>query len=178
MAIVEVHWEPYYSYKPYGDFWEKNNPQVDEPTKYLLDLLQRHEVKAIFYVVGWLRYCSPMLFTKIVNEGHVIGDHTWYHDINDGQPRFKPFRAPRWKGQKRLYSGGFWFRFMPFWWIKKEVEKTGIFFIHPYDVMEDHPKCGNPFRNWMRQYGLKTSRDKLERLMREVSWDEPRGTDK
>ena len=169
MAKFTVDWEHVNSYKPFAE-WSKENPLVQEPTEYLLDLLSRHNVKAIFYVVGWLRFSSPLQFSQIVSAGHTIGDHTWSHDVEDGQPRFKPFRAPRWKGEKRLYSGGFWFRFMPYSWIKKEVERTGIFFIHPHDIMESHPRCDNPLRNWIRQAGLKTSRDKLERLMREVDW--------
>lgn len=169
MATFTVDWEHVHSYLPFNK-WNNMNPLIDEPTQYLLDLLERHNVKAIFYVVGWLRFSKPLLFSQIVNAGHTIGDHTWAHDLNDGQPRFEPFRAPRWKGEKRLYSGGFWFRLMPYWWVKREVERTGIFFVHPHDLLETHPDTGNPFRNWMRRVGLGTVRDKMERLMREVDF--------
>lgn len=172
MALFTIDWESIYSYEPFNK-WRIKNPLVDEPTEHLLDLLRRHDIKAIFYVVGYLRYSKPLLFSQIVQAGHAIGDHTWSHNINDGQPRFEPYRAPRWKGQKRLFSGGFWFRLMPYWWIKREVERTGIFFIHPHDLLEYHPCTRNPFRNWMRRVGLKTSRDKLERLTREINWDAP-----
>lgn len=173
MAIFTVDWEHVNSFKPFSE-WSKEKPLVDEPTEYLLDLLRRHKIKAIFYVVGFLRFSRPILFSQIVKEGHVIGDHTWSHDVNDDQPRFLPYRAPRWEGQKRLYSGGFWFRAMPYWWVKREVEKTRIFFIHPHDVIQEHPDCGSRLKTFERRLGLKTSRDKLERLCREVKWDEPR----
>jgi hypothetical protein len=173
VAVFTVDWEPYYSFKPYGKFWETNNPMVDEPTNYLLDLLRRHNIKAIFYVVGWLRYQRPLLFSKIVSEGHIIGDHTYYHKVNTNivKNHGVPFRAPRWHGEKRLYSGGFWFRVMPYWWLKREVENTRTFFVHPHDVILEHPECG--IRTFDRRLGLKTSRDKLERLCREVTWEKP-----
>ena len=144
---------------------------IEEPTMYLLDLLRRHQIKAIWYCVGWLGDKKPELFNLIKINGHIIGDHTYFHE---GNKSFEPFRAPRWKGEKRLYSGGFWFRAMPYWWIKREVQRNGIFFIHPHDVLFEHPSCG--LRTFDRRIGLKTSRDKLERLVRELEWNEPQSS--
>lgn len=175
MATFTVDWESWFMFMRHGAIWEELDPMVDEPTEYLLDLLSRHNIKAIFYVVGWLKNRCPLLYSKIVNAGHVIGDHTYYHEAYVNEVKESElYRPPRWKGTSRMFGGGFWFRFMPYWWLKQEVERSGIFFIHPHDIMDSHPRCSNPLRNWMRQYGLKTSRDKLERLCREVKWDEPR----
>jgi len=170
LCSFTVDWEPYFCFKKYSLFWENNDPLIEEPTHYLLDLLRRHNIKAIFYVVGWIAGKRHDLIEMIKKDGHLIGDHTYYHQ---GNGSFKPFRSPRWKGEKRLYSGGFWFRVMPYWWIKKEVEKTGIFFIHPHDVMLSHPKEPSLIHNFKRQTGLATSRDKLERLVREIQFDNP-----
>ena len=169
MATFTVDWEPILSFKNHSEF---NSDGVSEPTAYLLDLLRRHQIKAIFYCVGWLEDKCPDLINLIKINGHIVGYHS-YHHRNDPVdiPSDRPYRAPRWQGEKRLFSGGFWFRLMPYWWIKKEIEKTGIFFLHPHDVMLDHPKCG--FRTFDRNIGLKTSRDKLERLCREIAWNEP-----
>lgn len=172
VATFTIDWEPICSFKNYSEF---NSDGVAEPTAYLLDLLRRHQIKAIFYCVGWLSDHCPDLVDLIKQDGHIIGDHTYFHSTD---PIVKivddvPFRAPRWYGEKRLYSGGFWFRAMPYWWLKKEVDKTGVFFIHPHDVMLEHPDCINPVKTFERRFGLKTSRDKLERLCREVNWDEP-----
>lgn len=180
MAVFTVDWEHWGSFKPYGKYWEDNDPLIEEPTNYLLDLLRRHQIKAIFYCVGWMVDNYSESFRKIKDDGHVIGDHTYYHKMPSLDMKFfyerlnrkeEPFRAPRFKGQKRLYSGGFWFRAMPYNWLKKEVEKTGIFFVHPHDVLLEHPDCG--LRIFDRRLGLKNSRDKLERLCREVVWNEP-----
>jgi hypothetical protein len=162
-----VDWEVWNSY----DHHEKWNDDkyLEEPTFYLLDLLRRHNIKAIFYCVGLLKYSVPY-FKNICQDGHTIGDHTYHHKVGShiSKDLNVPFRAPRWKNEKRLFSGGFWFRLMPYWWIKREAEKEGIFFIHPHDVLLEHPKCG--IRNFDRNIGLKTSRDKLERLIRELDW--------
>ena len=172
MAILTVDWECWNSFDHHSK-WNAHD-SIDEPTHYLLDLLSRHNIKAIFYCVGWLENQRKDLVSLIESKGHVIGDHTYYHSMNPKitAEKTRPFRAPRWEDEKRLYSGGFWFRLMPYWWTKREVEKTGIFFIHLHDLLFNHPKCG--FRNFDRNIGLKNSRDKLERLCREVKWDEPR----
>lgn len=171
MALYTVDWECINSYRPHTE-WNAYE-SIEEPTLYLLDLLRRHQIKAIFYCVGWLEDHRPDLIHKIKSNGHTLGDHTYYHSMN---PKItseynRPFRAPRWEGEKRLYSGGFWFRVMPYKWVKREVEKTGVFFIHLHDLLFEHPECG--IRTFDRRLGLKTSRDKLERLCREVTWHEP-----
>lgn len=163
-----IDWEPWNSFESH-DKWNAHE-SIDEPTHYLLDLLRRHKIKAIFYCVGWLQFRRVDLIDLIQKDGHVIGYHSYFHQHDDDEiPNDRPYRAPRWKDEKRLYSGGFWFRIMPYWWIKREVEKTGIFFIHPHDVLLEHPDCG--IRTLDRRLGLKTSRNKLERLCREVTWN-------
>lgn len=170
-TVFTVDWEPWFCFKPYGEFWENHDPLVQEPTLYLLDLLKRHNIKAIFYCLGWLEDKEPAYLNLIRNEGHTIGYHSFIHQHDPGDvPPDRPYRGPRWRGQKRLYSGGFWFRVMPYGLVKREVLKTGTFFIHPYDVMLNHPLCDNPIKNFERNLGLKTSRDKLEKLTREIEW--------
>lgn len=161
--------------------WERweNVSLIEEPTLYLLDLLRRHQIKAIWYVVGWLADQHLDLINLINANNHIIGDHSYFHNA-DGpservwfQPGKKLFRSPRWKGEKRLYSGGFWLRAMPYWWIKRTVLNEKVFYIHPHDLLFEHPECGNPLKTFERRLGLKTSRDKLERLCRELEWDDP-----
>lgn len=167
-ALFTVDWECWDSFRPWQK-WERVN-LIEEPTHYFLDLFRRHQIKAIFYCVGLLAEKKNKLFNHIKSEGHLVGDHSYFHSSNDARWTY-PYRAPRWKGEKRLYSGGFWFRLMPYKWTKREVEKTGIFFVHPHDVMLEHPGCG--LRTFDRRIGLKTSRDKLESLCREIKWRDP-----
>ncbi len=44
-----------------------------------LDLLDRWEATATFFVVGQSAADSPQLLTEILERGHAIGNHTWTH---------------------------------------------------------------------------------------------------
>jgi peptidoglycan/xylan/chitin deacetylase (PgdA/CDA1 family) len=52
------------------------------PTKKLLDLLDRHQLKATFFVVGlWVRDDTYQLIQRMVASGHEVGNHTYSHDL-------------------------------------------------------------------------------------------------
>ncbi len=46
----------------------------------LLDLLDRHQIKAAFFVAGKNAEKHPELIREILNRGHAIGNHTYGHD--------------------------------------------------------------------------------------------------
>ncbi len=48
-------------------------------TPVLLDLLDRHHVKAVFFVIGEKARAHPALIKEIVHRGHEIGNHTLTH---------------------------------------------------------------------------------------------------
>ncbi|QUH24572.1 LysM peptidoglycan-binding domain-containing protein [Serpentinicella alkaliphila] len=48
-------------------------------TPQLLDVLKRHNVPATFFVMGSRVERHPAIAQRIVNEGHVIANHTWIH---------------------------------------------------------------------------------------------------
>lgn len=48
-------------------------------TKKILDILKQYGIKATFYVNGTK---STDIYKRIVNEGHVIGNHTYSHDYS------------------------------------------------------------------------------------------------
>lgn len=50
-----------------------------EYTAQLLDILADKKVKATFFVVGRSATNNPDLIMREVNEGHVVGNHTWSH---------------------------------------------------------------------------------------------------
>lgn len=53
---------------------------VDEvQTPLVLDVLQRHNVKATFFLVGERAQAHPDIVRRMVAEGHTIGIHTWRH---------------------------------------------------------------------------------------------------
>lgn len=167
--IFTIDWEPVFAYRPYSTYWELQDPMVKEPTYYLLDLLDRHGIKAIWYCVGWLKDRERALFKAIVKKGHVIGDHTYYHKLED-RIQNTLFRSPKFKGEKRLYSGGFWFRALPYQVSKALLDQSRIFYIHPHDLLLDHPPTGSVTQDLKRSIGTSTVKDKLERLCREVKF--------
>ena len=50
-----------------------------EYTPELLDLLKQRNVKATFFVIGENAAKYPEIIGRIVNEGHKIGIHSFYH---------------------------------------------------------------------------------------------------
>ncbi|PKQ10026.1 MAG: hypothetical protein CVT69_01845 [Actinobacteria bacterium HGW-Actinobacteria-9] len=52
-------------------------------TEQILDILKAERVKATFFVVGKQAYAYPRAMRRIVNEGHVVGNHTQGHLILD-----------------------------------------------------------------------------------------------
>lgn len=51
-----------------------------EDTPALLDLLDAHQAKATFFVIGRLAERHPHLVQSILDRGHEVGNHTYHHD--------------------------------------------------------------------------------------------------
>ena len=48
-------------------------------TAQILDTLQKHQVKAAFFLVGHYMKTNPDLVRRMVAEGHTVGNHTMHH---------------------------------------------------------------------------------------------------
>ncbi|MDE5977830.1 MAG: delta-lactam-biosynthetic de-N-acetylase [Turicibacter sp.] len=48
-------------------------------TPLILDVLKEHQVPALFFVTGHFMEEHPELVKRMVDEGHIVGNHTWYH---------------------------------------------------------------------------------------------------
>lgn len=62
----------------------------DGPTVFtpkVLDLLLQYNCKATFFCVGKQIEQYPSITSRIVKEGHIIGNHTFYHSNNNGFKR-------------------------------------------------------------------------------------------
>jgi len=62
--------------KIYLTFDDGPTPEI---TEWILDELQKHDAKATFFCIGNNIEKYPDLFTKIIKEGHSIGNHTFNH---------------------------------------------------------------------------------------------------
>ncbi len=45
----------------------------------ILDALKKHNAQAAFFVVGTYIEENPELVKRMVDEGHLVGNHTWHH---------------------------------------------------------------------------------------------------
>jgi peptidoglycan/xylan/chitin deacetylase (PgdA/CDA1 family) len=61
-----------------------------EITPKVLNLLEKFDVRAIFFIVGRCILKAPYLLKEIQKQGHVIGNHTYIHS-NERQPWFLPY---------------------------------------------------------------------------------------
>lgn len=48
-------------------------------TEHILDTLKKHDVKAAFFLVGHYLEEEPLLVKRMVEEGHIVGNHTYHH---------------------------------------------------------------------------------------------------
>ena len=61
--------------------WEKYESRVEKNTEKILEILAEKNVKATFFVVGWIAERFPHLIKRIHNEGHKIASHTYKHQL-------------------------------------------------------------------------------------------------
>ena len=62
-------------------------------TPHVLDLLGKHNARAIFFVIGELADRHPALIQQIRAHGHAIGNHTYSHSLDWFPPRNLSLRA-------------------------------------------------------------------------------------
>jgi len=72
--------------------WATYPPRVERNVERILGLFGRHEVKATFFVLGWVAERYPRLIRQIAAEGHEIGCHGYGHRRLDEQTP-EEFRA-------------------------------------------------------------------------------------
>ncbi|MBU5443272.1 polysaccharide deacetylase [Paenibacillus sp. MSJ-34] len=92
------------SFVPVSYAGSAEQQQEDQPTVYLtfddgpskntstvLDILAKENVLATFFVLGEQAEARPELITRIVNEGHSIGNHTYNHNYKQLYSDFREF---------------------------------------------------------------------------------------
>ncbi len=59
--------------------WDNFEPRYEQNTRKTLDLLDRYDTKATFFVLGWIAETSPDLVREIVARGHEVASRGFYH---------------------------------------------------------------------------------------------------
>jgi peptidoglycan-N-acetylglucosamine deacetylase len=99
------------------EHWDRLPSRVHLTTRLVLDLLSTAQIRATFFVVGWVAQRHPQVVEMVRDAGHEIGSHSYFHrkvyelDIENfrddlraslraldavGVPRVTMFRAPEW----------------------------------------------------------------------------------
>jgi polysaccharide deacetylase family protein (PEP-CTERM system associated) len=61
------------------DKWYRFEPRFEKNTLKTLDLLDRFQIKATFFVLGWIADKEPDLVREVARRGHEIGSRGYYH---------------------------------------------------------------------------------------------------
>src|SRR5262245_13748466 len=61
--------------------WGDYPSRVVPNTQRILNLLERHQIKASFFVLGWVADRFPALVREIDAAGHEIGSHSYWHRL-------------------------------------------------------------------------------------------------
>ena len=184
---VDLEWAHHAIHAP--DSWHSYYGQ-GFMTKQLLDVLKRHEVKATFYVLGDIADKHPGLVQRIHYEGHEIGNHGYWHRHGEAQGDHSyheaahaiftalngkhsgpyPYRSPYWDSTPRPgFAGGKAFRLLPKHLLKWEIERQGVFWIHPHDLrsLPEWDVWGEP---WHRHLLLWNPWKRLDWLLESITW--------
>lgn len=61
--------------------WGNQELRVEKNTDLLLDILEKFNQKATFFVLGWIAQKKPGMVKRIASEGHEIASHGYGHEI-------------------------------------------------------------------------------------------------
>lgn len=59
--------------------WDTFPSIVEEKTDLILEILNEYDVKATFFVLGWIAKKYPSIAKKIAENGHELGTHSFWH---------------------------------------------------------------------------------------------------
>jgi polysaccharide deacetylase family protein (PEP-CTERM system associated) len=59
--------------------WDSKELRVDRNVKRILELFATHDVKATFFILGWVAQRLPAMVREIVNAGHEVASHGLEH---------------------------------------------------------------------------------------------------
>src|SRR5205085_6427025 len=59
--------------------WYRFETRLEKNTERTLELLDRYQIKATFFVLGWIADRYPELIRKVAERGHEIASKGYYH---------------------------------------------------------------------------------------------------
>jgi polysaccharide deacetylase family protein (PEP-CTERM system associated) len=61
--------------------WDNYEIRIEIGLRKILDLLERHDVRATFFVLGWIAERRPQVVREIHRRGHEIASHGYRHQV-------------------------------------------------------------------------------------------------
>lgn len=61
--------------------WSQRESRVERNTMLLLELFHRHQVRATFFMLGWVAERNPALVRTIAAAGHELASHGFHHQL-------------------------------------------------------------------------------------------------
>lgn len=184
----EVHLEDWYHSLVLPEDWRWYTHAYHEPVDRLFSILDRHKVRATFYVLAPMVEHHKNLLRTIRSEKHLVGSHGYWHRHNEreGDESDKKarkiigecvgYRSPYWDTTPRPgFGGGAFFRLLPYPVVRQAVLSSRVFWVHPHDLIDPdnkHRASSTPYLTdkcvpLRRKLGLRTAWNKLERLLNE-----------
>lgn len=82
--VMTVDVEDYFqvsAFEPYisRDSWGRLECRVERNVDRILQLFERHGVKATFFTLGWIAERYPQMVRRMVAQGHELASHGWSH---------------------------------------------------------------------------------------------------
>ena len=130
------------------DAWDRWPSRVEAATLRILDLFDRKNARATFFVLGWVAKRAPLLVREIVARGHELASHGFHHDkVHDLSPDafLEDVRATRLLLEDQSGSAVKGFRAPSFsidercWWAYDRLSEAGYAYsssLHP--IAHDH----------------------------------------
>jgi peptidoglycan-N-acetylglucosamine deacetylase len=59
--------------------WNQYDDRILETSKIILDLFEKHNIRATFFTVGYIAQKHPQLIEEIISKGHEIASHGYSH---------------------------------------------------------------------------------------------------
>lgn len=84
--VMTVDVEDYFQVSGFADAvprdtWDRRQSRVSDNTNRLLDIFGKADVRATFFVLGWVAERFPALVRRIATAGHQIGSHGYAHRL-------------------------------------------------------------------------------------------------
>ena len=61
------------------DSWDDQECRVERNVDRILELFDRHGVKATFFTLGWIAQRYPEMVRRMIAQGHELASHGWSH---------------------------------------------------------------------------------------------------